>query len=116
MKLIVTDCEGRDHELEAIEGWRVMEVIRDWGIPIKAECGGAGICGTCHVEVDPEWLDKLPEPSDEELEALDKLETTQANSRLSCQILTTDELDGLRVGLTREAGCEPAESGETEAA
>ncbi len=116
MKLIVTDCEGRDHVLEALEGWRVMEVIRDWGIPIKAECGGAGICGTCHVEVDPAWLDKLPEPNDDELDALDKLETTQANSRLSCQILMSDDLDGLRVGLTLEAGCDSVKKADSEAA
>jgi len=43
MKLIVTDRDGREHVLEALEGWRVMEVIRDWGVPMKAECGGSGI-------------------------------------------------------------------------
>ncbi len=116
MKLIVTDCEGREHVLEALEGWRVMEVIRDWGIPIKAECGGAGICGTCHVEVDPEWLGALPEPTEEELDALDKLPTAQANSRLSCQILMSEELDGLRVSLTAEAGCESADPATSEVA
>ena len=116
MKLIVTDCEGREHVLEALEGWRVMEVIRDWGTPIKAECSGAGICGTCHVEVDKDWLDLLPEPNDEELDALDKLPTAQENSRLSCQILMREELDGLRVSLTAEAGCEGRESGKSEAA
>ncbi|MCX7307324.1 MAG: ferredoxin, partial [Afipia sp.] len=41
MHLLVTDHDGREHQLEALEGWRVMEVIRDWGLPIKAECGGA---------------------------------------------------------------------------
>lgn len=116
MKLIVRDCEGREHVLEALEGWRVMEVIRDWGIPIKAECGGAGICGTCHVEVEAEWLDRLPEPNDEELDALDKLATAKENSRLSCQILMNEDLDGLRVSLTAEAGCESEEWAATAAA
>jgi ferredoxin, 2Fe-2S len=116
MNLIVTDCEGREHVLEALEDWRVMEVIRDWGIPIKAECGGAGICGTCHVEVDAAWLDQLPEPTDEELEALDKLPSARENSRLSCQVLMSEALDGLRVSLTVEAGCEGADSESSEAA
>ena len=52
MKLIVTDHDGNVHELEALEGWRVMEVIRDWGLDIKAECGGACACAACHVFVD----------------------------------------------------------------
>ncbi|MEJ8574385.1 2Fe-2S iron-sulfur cluster-binding protein [Microbaculum marinum] len=116
MKVIVTDCQGRDHELEALDGWRVMEVIRDWGVPMKAECGGAGICGTCHVQVDPAWLDRLPEPTDDELDQLDKLDTLQPNSRLSCQILMREDLDGLRVRLTAEAGCDSPEFAESEAA
>lgn len=99
MKIIVTDRDGRDHVLEGLEGWRVMEVIRDWGIPIKAECGGAGICGTCHVHVGREWLDRLPEPNDEELDTLDKLPGADATSRLCCQLLLSEDLDGLRVRL-----------------
>lgn len=102
MKVIVTDREGREHVLEALEGWRVMEVIRDWGVPIKAECGGAGICGTCHVHVDSDWTDVLPEPDDEELDALDKLGDADENSRLCCQILMSDGLDGLRVTLSED--------------
>lgn len=112
MKVIVTDREGREHVLEALEGWRVMEVIRDWGVPIKAECGGAGICGTCHVHVDPAWNDRLTEPSDEELDALDKLGDADANSRLCCQILMNDELDGLRVRLSDDAAADEEEAAE----
>ena len=51
--------KGTRHTLEALEGWRVMEVIRDWGLDIKAECGGACACATCHVYVAPEWVGKL---------------------------------------------------------
>ena len=47
MKIHVTDQDGGEHELEGLEGWRVMEVIRDWGLNIKAECGGACSCATC---------------------------------------------------------------------
>ncbi|MFX4221312.1 MAG: 2Fe-2S iron-sulfur cluster-binding protein [Thalassobaculum sp.] len=74
-----------------------MEVIRDWGLPILAECGGACACATCHVYVDEEWLDKLPPRSEEEEEKLDEAFDVRDNSRLSCQILMSDELDGLHV-------------------
>ena len=105
MKLIVTDQDGAEHELEALEGWRVMEVVRDWGLPIKAECGGALACATCHVYVDPDWYDRLVPMSDEEEERLDDAMLVKSNSRLSCQILMSDELDGLRVRLA--PGSEP---------
>ncbi|MBN9434879.1 MAG: 2Fe-2S iron-sulfur cluster binding domain-containing protein [Bosea sp.] len=105
MKLFVTDQDGGEHELEALEGWRVMEVIRDWGLPIKAECGGALACATCHVYVDPDWLDRLVPMSEEEEERLDDAMMVKSNSRLSCQILMSDELDGLRVTLA--PGSEP---------
>lgn len=98
MKLYVTDFDGVEHELEAIEGWRVMEIIRDYGFPIKAECGGACLCGTCHVYVAPEWLEKLYPQREDETERLEEdVMGPQPNSRLSCQILMSDALDGLRV-------------------
>lgn len=100
MKIYVTDMQGVEHELEALEGWRVMEIIRDYGLPIKAECGGSCICGTCHVYVDDEWLGKLYPPIEEEQDRLD-LDVTapEHNSRLSCQIIMSEALDGLRVTL-----------------
>ncbi len=76
-----------------------MEVIRDWGLPIKAECGGACTCATCHVSVDDVWVDRLVPPTDEEIERLDHAYAVEANSRLACQVLVTPELDGLRVSL-----------------
>lgn len=99
MHLLVTDRQGKEHHLEAIEGWRVMEVIRDWGMPIKAECGGACSCATCHIYVDPSWLDRLHPPTDEELEQLDTAYAVESNSRLACQILVTPDMDGMRVSL-----------------
>jgi len=99
MILNVTDRDGTRHALEALDGWRVMEVIRDWGLPITAECGGACSCATCHVYVDEAWLDKLPPRSEEEEEKLDEAFDVRDNSRLSCQILMRDELDGLHVTL-----------------
>jgi len=99
MRILVTDHSGLEHELEALEGWRVMEVIRDWGLNIKAECGGACSCATCHVYVDEAWIGRLVKPTAEEEDMLDSAPDTEANSRLSCQILMREDLDGLKVTL-----------------
>lgn len=103
--LRVVDHAGAPHLLEALDGWRAMEVIRDWGVGIKAECGGACACGGCHVYVDPAWALKLHPPTDEEIERLDECYGVEANSRLCCQILMTPALDGL--ALTLAPGSEP---------
>jgi 2Fe-2S ferredoxin len=103
MKIHVTDQEGTEHELEGLEGWRVMEVIRDWGLNIKAECGGALACATCHVFVEDGWFDKLNPATDEEEDMLDSVADVKANSRLSCQILMSDEIDGLKLTLAKSA-------------
>jgi 2Fe-2S ferredoxin len=97
--LRVTDHAGREHVLPALEGWRAMEVIRDWGISVKAECGGACACATCHVYVASEWLDRLEPPTLEELDRLDDAPAVTSRSRLSCQILMSPENSGLRVRL-----------------
>lgn len=95
----VVDRHGDRHTLEALEGWRVMEIIRDWGLPLEGTCGGACECGTCHVFVSNEWVDKVQPPRDEEEGQLDMVPLTRPESRLSCQILWTPELDGLEVTL-----------------
>src|SRR5690349_20762547 len=97
MKIFLADLEGREHTLDAVAGWRVMEIIRDHGFPIKAECGGACACATCHVYVAEEWLDKIAPKTDEEDYMLDEAIDVKENSRLSCQIIMSDALDGLRV-------------------
>ena len=66
---------------------------------IKAECGGACACATCHVYVDEDWKDKVPEKNEEEMDMLDLAFDVQENSRLSCQITITPDLDGLKVTL-----------------
>ena len=98
-KITVTDQQGNTSEIPALDGWRVMEVIRDNDLPIKAECGGACSCATCHVYVDLAWLDKLVPPTDEEIEMLDEAFEVEDNSRLSCQIIMNEGLDGLKVTL-----------------
>lgn len=95
--------DGTTHRLEALDGWRVMEVIRDWGVPIKAECGGACACATCHVWVGKDWVERLPPPSAEELEMLDGAFNVDSRSRLCCQIIMSPELDGLTLELAPES-------------
>ena len=95
----VTDYEGTPHRLEGIAGWRLMEVIRDHDLPIKAECGGACACATCHVYVAPEWFDKLIPANSEETMMMDDAMAVEENSRLSCQIILSPELEGLEVTL-----------------
>ena len=75
-----------------------MEIIRDWGLPMKAECGGAAACGTCHVKVDPAWKQYLVEPLDEELDMLDTLPDVDDDSRLACQILCPRRWTGCACG------------------
>jgi ferredoxin, 2Fe-2S len=95
----VSDLEGNTHELEAVEGWRVMEVIRDHGLPIAALCGGACACATCHVRVAPQWAGRLSPVRDDEEEMLDSVPDAEPTSRLSCQIIWDTHLDGLEVAL-----------------
>ncbi|AMJ60208.1 2Fe-2S iron-sulfur cluster-binding protein [Bosea sp. PAMC 26642] len=103
MMVRVVDRDGQERELEALEGWRLMEIIRDWGLPIKAECGGACACATCHVYVADDWVERLHPPLDEEIDRLDEAFDVRPNSRLSCQILFSAELDGLTVALAPDA-------------
>ncbi len=97
MQIHVTDQSGTRHTLEALEGFRVMEIIRDWDLDIKAECGGACACATCHVYVDEEWAEAVGAPAPMEEDMLDFAFDVRPNSRLSCQIKVRSELDGLVV-------------------
>ncbi len=101
MKIFLMDLKGKQHALDAVEGWRVMEIIRDQGFPMKAECGGACACATCHVYVAESWLDKIPLMSKEEDLMLDDAFERRSNSRLSCQIIMSKELDGIEVFLAQ---------------
>ncbi|MCB1970985.1 MAG: 2Fe-2S iron-sulfur cluster binding domain-containing protein [Geminicoccaceae bacterium] len=101
-KIVVVDRDGNESEIEGTVGWSVMEVIRDANLPIEAACGGCCACATCHVYVDPAWLAKLDEPDADEELMLDEAFEVQDNSRLSCQIKLSDELDGIRVTLAPE--------------
>ncbi len=103
MKIFVTDLDGKEHAIEGILNWTVMEIIRDGDLPIRAECGGSCACATCHVYVAPEWAAKLPPMQDEERDTLDGGFEVEPNSRLSCQLIMKPELDGLKVTLTKDS-------------
>ncbi len=86
---------------EAIEGWRVMEILRDNNVPgIDGTCGGACDCGSCRIIVHPNWQQKLPAPRNDELDKLDELPAHHEGQRLSCQLIWSDSLDGLELILT----------------
>ena len=98
----VTYIEHNDiaHEVEVPLGLSVMRGAIDNNVPgIDADCGGECACATCHVYVEPEWLDKtgLPVPGSQEASMLSFAAVTQPNSRLSCQLEMREELDGLVV-------------------
>ncbi|RNJ49767.1 2Fe-2S iron-sulfur cluster-binding protein [Methylocystis hirsuta] len=100
--LHVEDRDGIVHELEAVEGWRLMEILRDHGVGMVNTCGGALACAECHVVLDAESARRVPPPREEEVEKLDELPMLYENSRLSCQIIWSDEMSGLRLKLAQE--------------
>ena len=97
-KITYIEFDGTEHVIEVRNGLSVMEGAVKNNIPgIDADCGGACACATCHVYVDQEWRDKTGTASAMEESMLDFAENVEANSRLSCQIKVSDELDGLVV-------------------
>ena len=97
-KITYITADAETHEVEAEPGSTVMEnAVRNMVPGIEAECGGACACATCHVYVDQGWREKVGDPSPMEEDMLDFAYDVQPNSRLSCQIKVTPELDGLVV-------------------
>ena len=103
MKIVVTLPGGETHDVNAKPGSTVMESIRAAGLPVRAECGGAMACATCHIAVDPEWIGKVGHADGEEAALLEDSDYGANNSRLSCQIVAKNALDGLRVTLQLDA-------------
>lgn len=102
-KLTVVLRDGTERTIEGRAGYNVMEVIREAGIDeLLALCGGCCSCATCHVQVDEAWLDRLPPVSGDEDDLLDSSSHRDGSSRLSCQILLTADLDGMRVTVAPE--------------
>lgn len=102
-KLAVTDREGRQVEIEGQAGMTLMENIRDMDDSVDAICGGLCSCATCHVFIDPDWMEKLPPRHEEEdLLVSESMNFNPERSRLSCQIMLTEEMDGLTLTVAPE--------------
>lgn len=100
--LKVVDRDGGEHEINAPSGGVLMEPLRDMDNGVTAICGGMCSCATCHVYIDPAWMDKLPRQMSDELDMLKDLSDYKPNSRLACQIPLTDALSGLKVTIAPE--------------
>ena len=97
-KITYIDTDDTVRTIEAEIGATVMETALQNDVPgILATCGCSCACATCHVYVEDEWVDRLPSPALDELDMLDTAHDRRENSRLSCQIQVTDEIDGLTV-------------------
>ena len=99
-KITYIENNGKSHSVEVAEGLTVMEGAVQNNIPgIDADCGGGMACATCHVYVKDEWFDKINKKSEGEDDMIDQAYEPKKNSRLSCQILVSPEIDGLEVHL-----------------
>lgn len=102
-ELVIVTREGEEKTLDAVAGISVMEVIRDNGIDeLLALCGGCCSCATCHVHIEPSFMDRLPAMTPDESDLLDASAHRDAYSRLSCQVTMTEALSGMRVVIAAE--------------
>ena len=99
-KITYIEHDGKTHTIEVASGLSVMEGAVQNNIPgIDADCGGSMACATCHVYVKEEWFNKLTKKEDGEEDMLDMAFEPRKNSRLSCQLMVSDQIDGLVVNL-----------------
>jgi len=98
VRIVFVSSTGERREVDAPIGETLMRVARHHGVPgIEAQCGGACMCATCHVRLDGEWLEKAGAKTVSELETLPYAIDVDDNSRLSCQIKITADMDGMEV-------------------
>lgn len=101
-KVIFIEHNGTEHLVQGEVGQNLMQVATSLLIPgIVADCGGYCNCATCHAYIAPEWIGRVPEKSRDEADLLECALDTQENSRLTCQVTLTPELDGVVVRLPR---------------
>ena len=104
-KITYIESSGKSHTVDVKNGLTVMEGAIQNDIPgIDADCGGGMSCATCHVYVKENWFDKMPKKEDGEDDMLDMAFEPKNNSRLSCQLIVSDELDGLEVNIPSKQG------------
>ena len=100
-KMVFVERNGAVREVEAPNGLSILEIAHRHGVDIEGACDGSLACATCHVILDPAWVNKVAEKSVEEEDMLDLAFGLEATSRLGCQIIMSDALDGLTVKLPR---------------
>lgn len=93
------DGAGAIHEVDAPIGHSLLQIAWDNGLDVEGACEGAMACSTCHVIVDPDWFARLDPPSEDEEDMLDLAPGLKPTSRLGCQIVVTEAMDGLKVSL-----------------
>ncbi len=101
-EIIVTDRDGNVHRVTGRIGVSLMETLRELDYGVAAICGGMCSCATCHIYIDPEWVDKLPAPMSDERDLLTELSHYRENSRLSCQVEITAALSGLKLTIAED--------------
>lgn len=101
--LEITDLAGNVSTLDAASGETLMEALRDNGYDdILAICGGVCSCSSCHCYIEGEWADKMKKPSEDELQLVSGTEHYKPNSRLSCQVTLSDDMDGMKVTIAQQ--------------
>ena len=104
-KITYIEHNGKTHKIEVSTGLTVMEGAVQNDIPgIDGDCGGACACATCHVYIDKKWENKLPKKEDSEIDMLDMAFEPNEFSRLGCQIIISEDLDGLVVKMPSKQG------------
>ena len=98
-KMTFIKTDGTRVEVDAPVGLSVLEIAHRNDLDLEGACEGSLACSTCHVVIDPDWYDALPDASEDEEDMLDLAFGLTRTSRLGCQIIMTDELDGLTVSL-----------------
>jgi 2Fe-2S ferredoxin len=98
-KMIFVEKNGTEREVDAPLGLSVLEIAHKHGVDIEGACEGSLACSTCHVIVDPTWYPHLAKATEDEEDMLDLAFGLTATSRLGCQIVMTEKLDGLKVRL-----------------
>ncbi|MBF0887331.1 MULTISPECIES: ferredoxin family 2Fe-2S iron-sulfur cluster binding protein [Gluconobacter] len=100
-KMTFIERDGTRRDVDAPVGLSVLEIAHKHDIDLEGACEGSLACATCHVVVDPDWAAKLSQPTDDEEDMLDLAFGLEKTSRLGCQIVMTDALDGLTVRLPK---------------
>jgi 2Fe-2S ferredoxin len=102
-KVIYIEYSGKEHQIDLPIGFSIMEGAIKNSIPgIDADCGGSCACATCHVYVDEKYLNKVPAAQEAEKDMLDFVKDVNNNSRLSCQIMMNNDLDGIIVRMPKQ--------------